>query len=66
MTIGESIRKVREEKGYSRERLSRAAKVSHTAILQWEYDKASPTASLLWRVADVLKVSLDELVGRGS
>ncbi len=64
MTIGEAIRKAREARGYSRERLARAAKISQITIFQWEHGEFSPTLELLWRVADVFNISLDELVGR--
>ena len=64
MNIGESIRKAREDRGYSRERLARKAGISQITIFQWEHGKFSPTIELLWRVADALNISLDELIGR--
>lgn len=64
MTIGENIRAVRESKGYSRTRLAKRAYISPMTIQMWETDKYVPTVSLLIAVADILGVTLDELVGR--
>ena len=64
LTIGNAIRKAREARGYSRERLARKAGISQITILQWEHGMFSPTVELLWRVADALDISLDELIGR--
>ncbi len=64
MTIGEHIRKVREEKGYSRERLARRTGLHLQTILRWEQGLSFPNLMPLIEVAQVLNVSLDELIGR--
>ena len=64
MTIGESIRQVREERGYSRERLARQIGVHRMTILKWEYGVSKANIESIIAIADVLRVSLDELVGR--
>lgn len=64
MTIGESIRTVREERGYSRERLARRTGLHIQTITRWEQGLSCPNALPLIEVADALNVSLDELVGR--
>jgi transcriptional regulator with XRE-family HTH domain len=64
LVIGEAIKKARLEKGYSRERLSLKAHVSHQNIFKWESGKAYPNIINLIPIADALNVSLDELVGR--
>lgn len=64
MTIGESIRMARECKGISRQMLSIKSGVLDATISNWERDVATPTIALLICVADVLEVTLDELVGR--
>ncbi|MBE6618395.1 MAG: helix-turn-helix transcriptional regulator [Ruminococcaceae bacterium] len=64
MTIGESIRKVREERGYSRQRLARKLGLHLMTIVQWERDVSYPRMKPLIALADALNVSLDELVGR--
>jgi transcriptional regulator with XRE-family HTH domain len=63
-TIGEAIKKARLEKGYSRERLSLKAHVSHQNIFQWETGRSFPNIINLIPIADALNISLDELVGR--
>lgn len=64
MTVGESIKKARQKESLSRWKLSKLSNVSEQTIRSWEDDKTSPSINLLTRVADVLEVSLDELVGR--
>ena len=64
LTIGKAIKKLDLKKGYSRERMSLKAHVSHQNIFQWETGKAFPNIINLIPVADALDVSLDELVGR--
>ena len=64
MTIGESIRKVREERGYSRERLARQIGVHRMTVLKWEYGISRANIEAIIAIADVFRVSLDELVGR--
>ena len=66
MTIGEAIKKARKDRGYSRERLARACGIARETIRKWEDGENSPTLVLLIPVANVLKISLDELVGRSN
>jgi transcriptional regulator with XRE-family HTH domain len=64
MTLGQSIQKAREDKGYSVKFLSMESGVAATTIRQWEKDEYVPTITLLCCVADALGISLDKLVGR--
>jgi transcriptional regulator with XRE-family HTH domain len=64
MTIGNSIRKARESKGYSRRELAEAAGISVSTFENWEFDRFYPALFGLICVADVLEMSLDELIGR--
>jgi transcriptional regulator with XRE-family HTH domain len=64
MTIGEAIRKARKERKYSRQRLADEAKISVMTIVRWELGISTPNLLPLLDVANVLKISLDELVGR--
>ena len=64
MTVGESIKKARQNKNYSRARLAIKSNISECTIRCWEGDTSSPSVDLLIRVADVLDISLDKLVGR--
>lgn len=64
LTIGQSIRKTREAKGFKRVKLAKLSGVPTQTISSWERDVASPTVIYLISIADVLGVTLDELVGR--
>ena len=64
MTLGQSIQKAREDRGYSVKALSVETGVSQSLIRYWENDKVTPTVTLLCCVADVLGISLDNLIGR--
>lgn len=64
MTIGKAIRSARESKGISRYKVAIKTGIGYQAIVNWELDKTSPRIDLLICVADVLGVTLDELVGR--
>ena len=66
MTIGQSIKKVRIDKGYTVKELSIETGIRQTTISGWEQDRCTPTVILLCCIADVLKVSLDELCGRSA
>ena len=64
MTIGEAMKKAREDKGWSQNRLSIKSGIHVQCISQWERDKVFPTIINLIPIADALDVTLDELVGR--
>ena len=64
MTIGQSIQKARKDRHLTQVELAKKAMVSPQTISFWERDKMAPTIDLLIFVADVLNISLDELVGR--
>jgi transcriptional regulator with XRE-family HTH domain len=64
MTIGEAIRAARKSKGFTQQKLAQKAGVYPNTIHYWEHDLSSPSIVLLICIADVLDVTLDELVGR--
>lgn len=64
MTIGEAIKKARKNRGLSRAQLAKKSGVSLPTLSQWESDKSIPTVLLLSYVADVLEMSIDDLIGR--
>jgi transcriptional regulator with XRE-family HTH domain len=64
MTIGQCIRATRERKGKSRWFVTKKSGICSSLLYNWETDKSLPRIDLLICVADVLDVSLDELVGR--
>ena len=62
--IGAVVREFRERAGHSQERLSADCGFDRTYISRVERGIINPTASRLWRIADVLEVSLTELAGQ--
>lgn len=64
MTIGQSIQNARKSRNMTQKELAKRALISFQTISFWERDVIRPTIDLLICVADVLNISLDELVGR--
>lgn len=64
ITIGQAIKKAREAKGLSRNALAIKADIDPTLLFNWEHERNYPSIIPLISVADVLGVTLDELVGR--
>ena len=64
MTIGQSIQKARRDKGYTVPQLAFKAGVGAGTIKFWEMDKCAPNLVSAISVANVLNITLDELVGR--
>lgn len=64
MTVGQAIKKARTEKGYTQDKLAKKIGTYGYIISIWENDKAQPCCYFLMRMADVLGISIDKLVGR--
>ncbi len=62
MTLGENIKKRREELKLSQEYVAEQLGVSRQAVSKWETGQSDPTASNLIRLAEIFEVSLSELV----
>lgn len=62
MTLGESIKKRREELKLSQECVADRLGVSRQAVSKWETNQSEPTAGNLIQLADILEISLSELV----
>ena len=62
MTLGENIKKRREELKLSQEYVAEQLGVSRQAVSKWETGQSEPTASNLIRLAEVFEISLSELV----
>lgn len=66
MTIGETIRQLRNERGFSQERLAEMLHVSRSAVAKWETDGGVPEIDNLLQLSAVFGVSIDELVGNAA
>jgi len=62
-SIGERIRKIREELGYTQKKLASEAQVTPAAISQIESSDRSPSVPVLCRLAQALKVSASYILG---
>jgi transcriptional regulator with XRE-family HTH domain len=61
--LAEIVKKLREEKGLSQEKLARLADVSNNTIVNIEAGKQNnPTIETLKRVAKALEINVDELI----
>ena len=62
MTLGENIRKRREELKLSQEHVAERLGVSRQAISKWEKGQSEPTVNNLIQLANIFEISLSELV----
>ena len=61
-TIGKNIKRLREEKGISQDKLSKLADLSLNTIVKLELDQSpNPTFETLKKVTKALGVTLDDL-----
>ncbi len=62
-TIGKNIKKYRQEKGLSKEKLSKLADLSLNTVVKIELDESpNPTIETIQRIAKSLEVSVDDLL----
>lgn len=64
ITLGQKISTLRKEKGITQEGLSERLGVSPQAVSKWENDISSPDISLLVELAEILGVSVDQILSR--
>ena len=62
MTFGEKLKEARKESGLSQEQLAEKMSVSRSAIAKWETDKGMPDVNNLKVIAQLLNVSVDDLL----
>lgn len=61
-TISKNIRKLREQKGVSQDRLSKLADVSLNTIAKLELDETqNPTIETLQKIANALDIKIEKL-----
>lgn len=64
MSIGNRLKKLREERGLTQEELGKIVGVSDKAVSTWENDIKVPRNKRLQNLADFFNVSVDFLLGR--
>ncbi len=62
MSLGQEIRKARQEADLTQEQLAFAAKVDRTYISQLENDHKSPTVDILFRLCDAMGIAASGLL----
>lgn len=62
INFSENLRRYREIKGFTKAELARRIGVSDVTLGQWESGKISPRMGKIEKVAEVLEVSVDDLV----
>lgn len=62
-TLGKRIAQLRKEKGLTQEQLAEKVGVSAQAVSKWENDLSCPDITILPLLADILGVTVDELLG---
>lgn len=61
--IGKNIKKLRQEKGISQDKLSKLADISLNTVVKLELDQSpNPTLETIQKLAKALDVSIDDLV----
>ena len=61
--LNENLKRIREEKGYSKLRLARETELSARCIEHIEYGKAkNPKITTIQKIANVLNVSVEDLI----
>ena len=61
--LGENIRRLRKEKGFTQEELAVRLQVVRQTISKWEKNLSVPDAEMLQKISDVLETPVDELLG---
>ena len=62
-TIGKNIKKYRQEKGLSQDKLSKLADLSLNTVVKIELDESpNPTIETIQKIAKALGVSVDDLL----
>lgn len=61
--LKENIRRLRKDKGYSQETLAEALGVVRQTVSKWEKGLSVPDADLLEKMADLLEVDVNTLLG---
>ena len=63
-SFGQRFQKLRKAKGFTQEQIAERVNISYQAVSKWENDISSPDISILGELANILEVTVDELLGR--
>jgi transcriptional regulator with XRE-family HTH domain len=62
LLVGQNLKRIREEKKYSLEKLAELTGVSRSMLGQIERGESSPTIATVWKISNGLKVSFTALL----
>lgn len=65
-TMGQTISALRKERGMTQRDLAEKLGITDKAVSKWERDLACPDISLLPKLAQILEISVDELMHTGT
>ena len=60
--VGKNIKNFRAEKGLTQEELAEKLAVTRQAVSNWETEKTQPDIDTLQKIAQVLEVSVEEII----
>ncbi|TVT28089.1 helix-turn-helix transcriptional regulator [Salinicoccus cyprini] len=60
--FGNKLKTLREEKGWSQDKLAKELNVSRQAVYKWETNKGYPDIKNLIIISDIFSVTIDELI----
>ncbi len=63
MSFGENLISLRESKGISRQELANLLEIPYTTLRNYETDQREPGHKVLIKIAHILHVSVDSLIG---
>ena len=64
--LSNNLKKLREKKGLSQDRLAKLAEVANNTIIKIEQgENINPTLDTLKKIAKALEISVDDLIGDG-
>lgn len=66
MNFGDALIQAREARGYSRTAFADLLGIPYTTLRNYETNQREPGHKLLIKIADILNISIDDLVGRTS
>ena len=62
--FAKNLKMLRKEENLNQQKLATLVGVSQQCVSEWENGKIEPTLTYLWKLADIFKISIDELIGR--
>ena len=61
--FAKNLKRFRKQKGYSQQKLAKALDYGYTAIANYESGRNEPSLDSLIKIAEVLDVTIDDLLG---